>query len=88
MPLPLFLSALVAVASSAAPPRETVNFDYAWRFQAAVEPRYEMCTFEQNMNYGVGQIWAQFGTLVILPHITHASIWPTVLMGCLRHRCQ
>ena len=29
--------------------RETVNFDLAWRFRPAVEPRYQQCVFEQNV---------------------------------------
>ena len=39
-------------------PRSTINFDFAWRFQEAAEPRYQQCTFEQGVNYGVGYIWA------------------------------
>jgi hypothetical protein len=39
-------------------PRETVNFDFAWGFQRAAEPRYQQCTFQQNVTYGTGQIWA------------------------------
>jgi hypothetical protein len=39
-------------------PRETVNFDFAWRFQRAAEPRYQQCEFEEGVNYGSGQIWA------------------------------
>ena len=40
-------------------PRETVNFDFAWRFQRAVEPRYPQCAAaQQGVNYGSGQIWA------------------------------
>ena len=40
-------------------PRETVNFDFAWRFQRAVEPRYPQCaSAQQGVNYGSGQIWA------------------------------
>ena len=38
--------------------RQTVNFDFAWRYQPAAEPRYERsCTFEQNVNYGAGYFW-------------------------------
>ena len=64
MPRPLaLLLLLLAIAAPRAPavsavPRETVNFDFAWRFQRAAEPRYQQCTFEQGINYGVGQIWA------------------------------
>jgi hypothetical protein len=32
-------------------PREVVNFDFAWRYQAAVEPRYRQCVFEPNVSY-------------------------------------
>ena len=43
-------------------PREVVNFDFAWRYQPAVEPRYRQCVFEHNVSYadpgGDGQIWA------------------------------
>ena len=42
-------------------PRRTVNFDFAWRYQPAMEPRYEQCTFEQNVSYAApdapGQVW-------------------------------
>ena len=37
--------------------RDTVNFDFAWRFSHATEPRYDQCSFEQNVNYGKGYIW-------------------------------
>lgn len=39
-------------------PRATVNFDFGWRFQPAQEPRYQQCSFEQGVNYGIGQISA------------------------------
>ena len=39
-------------------PRETVNFDFAWRFQRAVEPRYPQCAAaQQGVNYG----WPDLG---------------------------
>ena len=56
----MLLLLVFAAPSHAAIPsaRETVNFDFAWRFQQAAEPRYQQCTFEQNVNYGVGYIWS------------------------------
>ena len=38
-------------------PREVVNFDFAWRFSHALEPRVRECEFEQGVNYGEGYIW-------------------------------
>ena len=45
------------LSAPAAAQRETLNFDYAWRFQRAVEPRYQQCTFDANVTYGEGEIW-------------------------------
>ena len=39
-------------------PRTTIDFDFAWRYSRAVEPRFEQCTFEQNVNYGRHYIWS------------------------------
>eukprot|EP01051_Picozoa_sp_SAG22_P005575 SAG22_NODE_335_length_12071_cov_5.268771_9_plen_1174_part_00 len=47
----------IAPAPIAATRRETLNFDFSWRFQRAAEPRYEKCTFEPNVTYGTGDIW-------------------------------
>ena len=39
--------------------RSTVNFDFGWRFAASAEQRFEaQCSFEENMNFGQGSIWA------------------------------
>ena len=48
---------LPAAAAPTISPRLTVNFDFAWRYQDAVEPRFQQCTFEQGVNYGEGYIW-------------------------------
>lgn len=53
--MPLVVCAAMPARAVAA--REIVNFDFAWRFEPAVEPRYEQCTFEQGVEYGTGQIW-------------------------------
>ena len=37
--------------------RETINFDFAWRFAPATDPRYGQCTFEKDVNFGKGYIW-------------------------------
>ena len=37
--------------------RQVVNFDFAWRYSAAVDPRSLQCTYEQDVNYGKGYIW-------------------------------
>ena len=58
----LLSSQQLAVQAHAEVPRTTVNFDFAWRFQPAVEPRYQQCSFEQNVSYAApdahGQLWA------------------------------
>jgi hypothetical protein len=53
----LLLLLLLGAAAPSAAQRETVNFDFAWRFQRAAEPRYQQCTFEPNVTYGTGEIW-------------------------------
>ena len=39
--------------------RDTVNFDFGWRYAPVQEQRYlAQCTFVENMNYGQGNIAA------------------------------
>ena len=53
------LGLLASSATRALASRSTVNFDFGWRFAASVEQRFEaQCSFEENMNFGQGSIWA------------------------------
>ena len=37
--------------------RQVLNFDFAWRYSPAVDPRALQCIYEQDVNYGKGYIW-------------------------------
>jgi hypothetical protein len=54
------MNAAAATPMSMTLAREVVNFDFAWRYMRGIEPRYQQCTFEQNVSYGVGAIWSGF----------------------------
>ena len=45
-------------AANAHAQREVVNFDFAWRYSAALEPRVQQCSqAQQGVNFGQGYIW-------------------------------
>ena len=59
----LLLRATALLPAAAVTPgsqaRDTVNFDFGWRYAPVQEQRYlAQCTFVENMNYGQGNIAA------------------------------